>query len=469
MLSSETQILEETTQLGLRLSDPIVQQPIIAEAVKGIKGPIGSFDPRRGNKALMLEVRESGRIPEGFFTDCAIFDENAAAAVEQKRLRRETPLAMRVTRMLGEELDRESDDATEKYISWRLTDLLVRRAYQQATVVEAAKQYFQKKRAGELTDEEALYLKEQLNRAQDEMYPALDPMIAIMALDVVKNGYTSTERAMSDELRSEWHRFLHDNYDPVFEQVYANHPPEQVPIIGAHLRDMTEDFMRISGLPMAEHASDTNRWKCVYDDSASGFRVEVGNKTVVCGKREKPLDNLAFEKLMLHEIIIHAWRAENGSRTGFAAFQMGLPGSIGPEEGLGLLVESLWSGEDPYALSREHFRYVALSYASGVYDGKLHSEQGTYDFTKELMEDAGFGNDSAELYRHVMRVYRGMPDDCRMRSNALYLDGKIGMMRDLQARFDEGESIEDAFSQLQAGRTNPADGEHTELLAAVRK
>ena len=412
------------------------------------KGAVVSLVPK--SDAIARQMMRSGHeLPVGIYQDCTAFDMNDTGNAAEKRRRFGLPLATTAAALLSEHVPHS--------LAVRLMEMNVRGKYHTAAMIEAARQYFMESSKGTLTPQRADWLKEQLNKAQDELYPQLDTKIADYALAMTK-GETVANRLLSTEAREQWSEYLHKKLDPVFATVYEQSADGA--INGMQLRDMTELFAQSTGLPIGE---GNDAWSIVYDESVSSFSVNPASKTVRVGLRHVALTQLQFEKLMIHEIMIHAWRAENGSRTGYPAFQSGLPGYVESEEGTGILMESLWAREDPEQLSRDHFRYAVVSYASGVYDDTLHTEQETFEFAKQLMDDAQV-KDEDELARHVMRVYRGMPEGCRMRSNATYLAGKIGMMRHLETAYREGASVDAVFRFLQAGKIDIDNPEQVTLL-----
>lgn len=428
------------------------------------KGTVLAFEPDN-SRLLQAKINDGFPIEKGAFRRGILFDLDESDAQVEKDRRYSLPRAEFIMGLLGKITAKSGND--EKNIVVKLLELEIYAEYNQATMIEAARQWVTECDAGTLTEERSEWLKELLNKAQDRIYKPLRNDIAEMALEKI-GGVTSQREILSQEARQAWGKYLHEKYDAAFDTIFDQFADDE-PINGRKLAEMTVAFMETIGLEMAEpsiiDAKDDNPdglWTVIYDKSLSSFNVIATSKTVRSGDRKKPLDRLGFEKLMIHEVLVHVLRAENGARTGHRAFQKGLPGYSAAEEGTGLLMEALWSGENPDELGRDHFRYAAVAFASGVYDGVLHDEQETYEFTKALMDKAGL-DDPDELYRHVMRAFRGMPDGCRMRSNASYLDGKISMMQYLQERFDSGETVEGTFKFLQGAKIDPTNLEHTSL------
>lgn len=444
------------------------EQTAIDDAIGELKGPVRSFIPVNG-EALEMRILDTKQLPPGVFERCRMFDDEGYPEFSsQLDMRRSAIRAQSVAAAIRE---RSEEEGTPMSIDGRLLQLFIDTTSAQAVMVEAARQYYVEKRDGTLTEARATWLKNVLDTAQGEIYSELDPNIAQIALDMINASIRGEsydgEVILSMDTRQAWHDFLHKKFEDKFERVYEEFDDEQE-IIGQRLVDMTRAFLSECDFPMARNRDDRDGWDVEYVGDKSGFHVESSVKRVICGSRKKPLTQLEFEKLMLHEVVHHALTAENGSKIGYKALQVGLPGFNEPEEGGGILFETFWSGEDPIELGRDHFRYAATAYAEGVYDGVKHSEQETFDFINDLMERAGV-HDEAELYRHVLRPFRGMPDGCRMRSNATYLAGKIGVMHDIEAQFRAGIPVKDTFEMHTAAKINVLDPKQINLVREAKR
>jgi hypothetical protein len=60
-----------------------------------------------------------------------------------------------------------------------------------------------------------------------------------------------------------------------------------------------------------------------------------------------------LERLVVHEIDVHAVRAANGARQPLLCFQSGLPGALGTEEGLAMVAEEVAGHSMPGGLQRQ--------------------------------------------------------------------------------------------------------------------
>ena len=441
------------------LVDPGLQNERLATLIKPILPadvalkPVGLLETK--SEVLLTHV-----VPAGAYAEATVFTDK-----EQAVLRRMFPIVTGMLDIMDHEDNPALSDETVK-IDLELMRLNAKAAQDRAAMVEALRQYHDLAPDDPRFDEKAVQLRRVFELSQDAIYPRIDEALARETLDRLLGLETDRQPILSAETRAAWHEYLHDEYDPVFEAVYDNFTSEEM-INGEHLKDMTVAFMRESGLPMTDDMNDTSKWKARYDPSVSTFTVVPNKKEIIVGKRDKPLTRLQFEKLMMHEVVIHAWRQENGSESGFPAMQTGLPGYLETEEGIGLLVESLWSGEDPDSVGRDHYRYAAVAFADGAYDGIKHTEQETFDMIFALMDANGIQDDTNELHNHVMRVYRGMPPEWRMHSNLSYLSGKIKAMELFEQQFAAGISISDQFKKLCAGKYNPCDPAQVDVVDRI--
>lgn len=89
-------------------------------------------------------------------------------------------------------------------------------------------------------------------------------------------------------------------------------------------------------------------------DTVMSARVQVN-----CPRREILVHPKALfrkrdiQRLIIHEIDVHAQRAENGQNQSLRCFSLGLPGSLLTEEGLAMFAEELNAVQSPGTLSRQ--------------------------------------------------------------------------------------------------------------------
>ncbi len=94
-------------------------------------------------------------------------------------------------------------------------------------------------------------------------------------------------------------------------------------------------------------------WR-VEEDTVMAARVLVdGAKRMLRVNPHAAFRKQDVERLVVHEIDVHAFRSENGSRQQLLCFQSGLPGSLGTEEGLAMVSEEISGHAAPGVLNRQ--------------------------------------------------------------------------------------------------------------------
>ncbi len=98
---------------------------------------------------------------------------------------------------------------------------------------------------------------------------------------------------------------------------------------------------------------DLNDW-AVVEDTVMAARVLVdGAKRLVRVNPEARFRPRDQERLVVHEIDVHAVRSANGQRQILRCFQTGLPGSLATEEGLAMVTEERAGVAAPGVLTRQ--------------------------------------------------------------------------------------------------------------------
>jgi len=94
-------------------------------------------------------------------------------------------------------------------------------------------------------------------------------------------------------------------------------------------------------------------WR-VEEDTVMAARVLVdGAKRILRVNPHASFRARDLERLVVHEIDVHAFRSENGARQELLCFQSGLPGSLGTEEGLAMVSEEVTGYAAPGVLGRQ--------------------------------------------------------------------------------------------------------------------
>ncbi len=441
-----------------------------------VKGPVDSFTTL-GDEKLLANAIETGEIPPGSFAECAVFGEGEGA-LEDKKLRYEAKRALEIQLMMGGVSSTEDEAAL----------LYARQTVSQAVLVEAARKMKTESVAGHMPERHRRLYSDAIDDTQKELYPQPDVRVAQYAARLALQAIQETNPAhaavilkkypfmgvggetpavlLSPEKRQQWRDHLHETFEPAFDSLRDQMLDEGVELMNATLAKATSIFIDKVGISLAENGEG---WCVVERPDIVGFRIEPKTREVLCGRRTREITWSAFEKLMCHEVLVHVARAENGYKKGSRALQSGLPGNQETEEGLGIAIEKLWSGDDMDRLGRDHFRYLAVTYADGTLDGMgRHTETETFTFISDLIaaekpespENGLFAARKAG-YDHVKRAFRGMPEGKIMYSNLAYLSGKLKMMAYLE---QSGLAPNQLLPYLQQGKFNPMDNEHLRFI-----
>lgn len=449
--------------------------------VKKAKGPVDAFIPLDDT-----EARESlgggGTLRPGIFRDCAIFDDSLESA-EQKDNRYDVKRLLEIQRIASQSEFFEDMDPSKM----RLDELFLANTTNKAALVEAARKWQREASEGKLTEKNRELYSSCIDEAQEALYPQYDDSIAQSSINkvlakigdistadglVAKYGFMQTKEvqgiaSLDPEVRKKWHDMLHERFDPIFQQVRQDFDDDGTEISNKTLPSAAKKLMKHLGMPL--RPEDPEGWDVIDAPSRSGWITEAGTKTCWSGKRKFEITWESFSRLMMHEVVFHAGRAENGSRSGYDALQTGLPGSNEPEEGMSLLLEALWTGRDPDALGRDDFRYLAVAYADGKLDGIMHTEQETYDFTNGIMKASGLANFdkygvNGGALDHTRRAFRGMPEGKILRSNYAYRAGKIGAIRNIN---ESPLPPSELFYKLLIGKYDDSDAEQCAIVDAI--
>jgi len=449
-----------------------------------LKGPVESFVVL-DEKEIIAQAVETGCIEVGAFRDCAVFSDTRES-LEQKHLRYEAKRAQDVLDILEQSQIEEGHEPT---LEDKFAALFAQQTIGRAVLVEAARKYGNEQADGTVTPRHELLYTTVLTTSQGELFPQPDQKIAAYAMTKVlqkiqeidpsqavalteeypflkEENAISAEIKLSFEKEREWHDTLHQKYDSVFAGVREEMSEEA--LSNATLAAATTLFMKQAGFPMETEA--TEGWTVIERDDVAGFRVEPGLRQVICGRRKAEITQSNFEKLMVHEIGVHATRAENGYRLGYEAVQTGLPGYQEGEEGLGLLMENLWTGDELDKVGRDHFRYLAVCYADGQLDGEKHNEQDTLRFISRLIaaqkpdglsDDIALSTARKTGVDHVKRAFRGMPEGVIMYSNLAYLAGKLEIVGLINT---SNMSAVQLLAYVQRGKFSPFDEMNVSLM-----
>lgn len=417
------------------------------------KGPIGAFVPHDDGKAREM-VQQGLYLPPGIFQNVEIFNE-----VEQKRLRYDTKRLKELHEIIKTSDAEEFQGADP--IETQLEGLFLQQATDEAVLVEACRKWKLEEEAGTLLERHRWLYADCIEGAQQALYPTFDPDIAQSSINKILKKFQGSEEmpglterypflvsrevaslpTLNPEIKDAWRDMLHERYDPAVASVQAEFEKSGIELSNTTLPQAAKLFMGYLGMPLratgtAYDKENNNGWDTVEDLNRSGWVNDPATKNGYSGKRSTEITWESFGGLMVHEVGIHDIRAEQGSKTGYEAFQIGLPGSGEAEEGWGLILQQLWANKNPDLLGRDDFRYLGVAYAEGSLDGVGHTEQETYQFVDDILRASGLAKYDAKgmnagALDHTRRAFRGMPEGTILRSNYAYRAGKIAAIRQM--------------------------------------
>lgn len=123
--------------------------------------------------------------------------------------------------------------------------------------------------------------------------------------------------------------------------------------------------------------------------------------------------------LIGHEQKVHAWRAENGDKSGDHVLKAGSPSSMGIEEGLGILSECAIEGSlDNPSFHRARDRYITAGLALGL-DGRERDAREVYEIVWRMIalrqspdgiiDEKSIDQSKQSAYAHIENAFRGTP------------------------------------------------------------
>jgi len=115
-------------------------------------------------------------------------------------------------------------------------------------------------------------------------------------------------------------------------------------------------------------------WK-VEEDTVMAARVLVdGAKRMLRVNPNASFRERDLERLVVHEVDVHAMRSANGALQELRCFESGLPGSLGTEEGLAMVSEEVTGWASPGVLNRQVEVVKAIDKARSLGFRELHTE-----------------------------------------------------------------------------------------------
>lgn len=190
----------------------------------------------------------------------------------------------------------------------------------------------------------------------------------------------------------------------------AGEDHEPMNLAAFHVVDRLRDALDERGLHDWDVVEDTVMAARVLVDGAKRL-VRVNPRS-----RFRPRD---IERLVVHEVDVHAMRAANGQRQALRCFQTGLPGSLGTEEGLAMITEERAGVDAPGVLARQVQVVRAIDMARSM---------GFRDLYEALVDELGPGL----AWGICLRIKRGLAQPGQpgvYAKDSVYLAGRMAVQR----------------------------------------
>lgn len=208
-------------------------------------------------------------------------------------------------------------------------------------------------------------------------------------------------------------------------------------------------------------------WRAELDATSIHMRVDNRHRTI-CIPVNMRARGHRLKRIVAHEIGVHLRRRINGRSSCLQLLGIGLPGHLAAEEGLGVMAEQILG--DQFFDYGGHDKYLALSIATGIFDGQVKDFRDTclllqkYFYARQIRscsENVARRVSKDRAWRMTWRVFRGgnpsIPGNCLLRDK-LYREGNIRMWN-FMAKTEISSEL------LFAGKYDPSREDHRALVA----
>lgn len=217
------------------------------------------------------------------------------------------------------------------------------------------------------------------------------------------------------------------------------------------------------------------------DETWNDWSVEYADKDVLSvvsdilkvriGKNRASETSEGMQKLLAHELLVHAARAQHARKLTNPQLVTGLPGYLDAEEGLGILHEAAISGEIP---AKAADRYIDIGIAKGLL-GRQPSRRELIEIVALRLELRESSDEESDDYKrraraHVNRFYRGGHGDegpashAVFTKDAVYYVGYQKICAYINQELDSGKNPEELFDYLLAGKFDPTNESHVRIV-----
>lgn len=465
-------------------------QPLLKE----VSGPVDSFRMQEQIKAdAKKQAVETGNLERVSFQACPSLDN-----IDQKKIRQESVRAWGIWQNFNSDIDvlTPQQRGLHAYAS---------RIIWQATLVEASRRT-RLIEQGESRDDLQFY-RGMIAHSIDELYPKPDMIITAECLNLfipkieslIKSDDEKLKALAADflseygfisEIPSHYPEMLDSQKAEALQEILKNKyvatfeklKQEFSEINNQILSQVTSRFLELVGLAEVKEDGSLVGWGVKETTERNGFFTRPEDRVIECGKRTKEITWPVFERLIVHEVGVHATRAENGYRAGSELLALGIGDYEDAEEGVAILFEKIWAGTATKAdlVDRDDYRYLVAAYAAGAIDGRPHDKNATFQFITKLnllslvanAHKKGIALDVEQttieareaMFEHVYRAFRGMPEGIVMTKDMLYKEGKVKLVHYIN---ESKLSVQELYDFLTSGKFDPTNSEHLAIREAI--
>jgi len=281
---------------------------------------------------------------------------------------------------------------------------------------------------------------------------ALDVKNELMDLLGDVDTETQDERFRPSTETIEW---MHGVVDSLYGSMLS-HVPEDVESFNAEAAQAV--FESILHDEFGEAAED---WR-IDIEQAQSVNVKASEKRIVI-PLERSISQAAMRGLVVHEMGVHMLRAIQGASTDLKPLELGLPGYMNNEEGLGVIMQQALKGE--YHESGIN-HYITI----GLANFEKKDFRDTFEIKWRLsalsslkagskLTDEAITKSQNASYGATMRIYRGT-DSLPLFKDISYYNGARDMWQYLESI--QGDELKFMFVLM--GRANPANSDDQRLL-----
>lgn len=207
----------------------------------------------------------------------------------------------------------------------------------------------------------------------------------------------------------------------------------------------------------------------------TAMRVNAQERKIKVTSRRELVSRDDAKKLLVHELLVHALRSNNGYKTGDKKLANGLPGYQKTEEGLAILSEEAVTGVFP---EKAMNKYVDIALALGIVDGVQRTRQQLFEisYARQIVRAESRGKDpnlellKSRTWDYVDRIYRGGLGDDKGKKQAIftkdieYYAGYKTMSKYITEELARGKTAVEVFNYLSQAKFDPTNPQHLDRL-----